>query len=59
MSSFLVNLLEKNALEVHRMVPDHSHRAEDLRRAVASVLPALMRLVPLGVVTLQPEVVLG
>ena len=41
------------------MVPDHPHGAEDLRGAAPSVLPAFVGPVSLGVVAVQPEIVLG
>jgi hypothetical protein len=50
---------EERAPEVGGMVADHPHRAEDLRGAAPPVLPLLVRLVPLGVVALQPQVMLG
>jgi hypothetical protein len=49
---------EEGAGEVGGVMAHYPGQAQDLRRAVPIVLPVLVGLVPLGVVAIQPAVVL-
>ena len=50
--------LEERAREVYGMVAKDSDGAENLRGAAPTVFPSLVGLVALGVVALEPEVML-